>query len=139
LLPRFTDEEKSVIKGSCDFFAVDAYSAFEAYGRPGGVDAACVANASDPGFPECAAVRQRRGEGGFPLGPAADKSMGWLRSTPGGIRRFLKAIVQTYPTVPDVVVAEFGFAEPGEAERSTEDAMWDLRRAVSCLTSDGSS
>jgi beta-glucosidase len=58
--------------------------------------------------------------------------MGWLKSTPGGIRRFLKAIVQRYPTVPDVVIAEFGFAEPGESGRTTDDALWDLRRAVSC-------
>jgi beta-glucosidase len=136
LLPRFTREELGLIRGSCDFFAVDAYSAFEAYGRPAGEDEACIANASHPAFPECAAVRQRRGgDKGFPLGPAADASMGWLRSTPGGIRRFLKAIVQTYPAVPDVVVAEFGFAEPGEAARSTEDALWDLRRAVSLLPS----
>ncbi|KAF3009691.1 hypothetical protein E8E13_008551 [Curvularia kusanoi] len=134
LLPSFTQAEKDLIKGSCDFFAIDPYSSYLAHELPGGLDA-CVSNRSHPSFPECAgSVSVTRDS--FPIGPAADPAMSWLYSAPAGVRRFLKHITtELFPSVPDIVVAEFGFAEPFEARwQSVAPALWDLRRA-DCLQS----
>jgi hypothetical protein len=129
LLPNFTQDEKDMIKGSCDFYAIDPYSSFLAFEVPGGLDA-CVSNRSHPSFPDCAGSASLA-PNGFPIGPAADPSMSWLYSAPAGVRRFLKHITtELFPGIPDIVVSEFGFAEPFEAQwQSVAPALWDLRRA----------
>ena len=129
LLPALTATEKALIKGSCDFYAIDPYSSFVAHGIPGGLDA-CVANRTHPAFPECAGSASVAASG-FPVGPAADPAMSWLYSAPSGVRRFLRHIAhELFPTVPDIVVSEFGFAEPFEAQwAALPPALWDLRRA----------
>ncbi|THV47149.1 hypothetical protein BGAL_0331g00070 [Botrytis galanthina] len=129
LLPEFTQEEKDLIKGSCDFFAIDGYTAFLATTIPGG-SAACAANSSHPSFPECAGSSSLAADG-FPLGPAADEGVNWLVSTPAAIRKFLNVITkELFPTVGDIVVSEFGFAEPFEGQMGTlGEILWDLRRA----------
>ncbi|THW17859.1 glycoside hydrolase [Aureobasidium pullulans] len=127
-LPTFTDEEKALVKGSCDFFALDGYTSFYA----SGIDdlEACTSNSSYPGYPECAGS-QSTAPDGFPIGPSADGGANWLYSAPVGLRRFLKKITtELFPSVPDVMVTEFGFAEPGEAALSSLNTiLWDLRRA----------
>jgi beta-glucosidase/6-phospho-beta-glucosidase/beta-galactosidase len=57
--------------------------------------------------------------------------MGWLTSTPTGIRKFLKHLTTVlFPSIPDIAVTEFGFAEPFEGQLSDKSAaLWDLRRA----------
>lgn len=129
ILPTFTTAQKALIKGSCDFFAIDGYTAYYSYDVPNGV-AACQANSSDPNWPTCAGQTQLQ-PNGFPAGPAADPGASWLYSTPFAIRPFLSDITKTlYPTVPDIVVAEYGFAEPFESRFTTaENVLWDLRRA----------
>ncbi|CAD6443387.1 561612e4-fcc2-40aa-8b81-cbb32c5273bb [Sclerotinia trifoliorum] len=129
LLPEFTQEEKDLIKGSCDFFAIDGYTGYYATPIAGG-SAACASNSSHPAYPECASSTSLAADG-FPLGPAADEGVNWLASTPYGIREFLNVITkQLFPTVGDIVVSEFGFAEPFEGEMSTlGEVLWDLRRA----------
>lgn len=129
MLPNFTQEEKEMIKGSCDFYAIDGYTGYLATGLPGG-SAACAANYSDPNFPECAGSSSI-GVDGFSLGPTGDPGVNWLIDTPVGIRRFLKQITtELFPSIPDIVVSEFGFAEPYEGELSSlSTILWDLRRA----------
>ncbi|KAF3045999.1 hypothetical protein E8E12_010073 [Didymella heteroderae] len=129
LLPNFTQEEKDMIKGSCDFYAIDPYSSFLAFEVDGGLEA-CVSNRSHPSFPDCAGSASLA-PNGFPVGPAADPAMSWLYSAPSGVRRFLKHITtELFPSIPDIVVSEFGFAEPFEAQwGSLAPALWDLRRA----------
>ncbi|KAF2105662.1 WD repeat-containing protein 26 [Lophiotrema nucula] len=129
LLPEFTSEEKALIKGSCDFYAIDGYSSFLAFEVDGGLEA-CVSNRSAPGFPDCAGSASTASNG-FPLGPAADPAMNWLYSTPSGLRRFLKHLTTTlFPSITDIVVTEFGFAEPFESQLSNmNQILWDLRRA----------
>lgn len=65
------------------------------------------------------------------MGPAADSGVSWLWSAPQGVRRFLSKITkELFPSVPEIVVTEFGFAEPGEAALdSLSSIQWDLRRA----------
>ena len=128
MLLNFTQEEKDLIAGSCDFFAIDPYTAYYAYGLPNG-SAACAANSSDPNFPECAPSTSTAPDG-FPIGPAADYGVSWLKTTPASVRRFLNKIPELFPAVPDIVVSEFGFAEPYEGEgTSLNYILWDLRRA----------
>ena len=117
-----------MIKGSCDFYAIDAYTSFYAAEVEGGLEK-CLANSSSPAFPECAGSASTAPDG-FPIGPSADMGVSWLYSTPVGIRRFLKHITTVlFPTVSDIVVSEFGFGEPFEGEMtSTNMPLWDLRR-----------
>lgn len=128
ILPTFTADEKAMIKGSCDFYAIDGYTSYTAYA----VDNydACVSNSSAPGYPECAGSVALATDG-FPLGPSADPYVSWLADIPGGIRKFLSFITKDYfPAVPDIMVTEFGFAEPFESKfTSLETILWDLRRA----------
>ncbi|CAI9628378.1 unnamed protein product [Alternaria burnsii] len=129
LLPEFTQEEKDMIKGSCDFYAIDPYSSFLAFEVDGGLES-CTSNRSHPAFPDCAGSASVA-PNGFPIGPAADPAMSWFYSAPAGVRRYLKHITQVlFPSIPDIVVSEFGFAEPFEGQWSNlNSALWDLKRA----------
>ncbi|OWP05286.1 hypothetical protein B2J93_8028 [Marssonina coronariae] len=129
MLPKFTPEELAMIKGSCDFFAIDPYTSYTAFGMPGG-SAACAANSSHPAFPECASSVSS-GVDGFPIGPSGDNDVSWLYSAPVGVRRFLGVITKKlFPAIPDIMVTEFGFAEPFEGNQKTLNTiLWDLRRA----------
>lgn len=128
LLPEFTPEESELVSGSCDFFAIDPYTSYYAAAID---DAdACTSNSSHPSYPECAGS-QPIAPGGFAVGPAADSGVSWLWSAPQGVRRFLSKITkELFPSVPEIVVTEFGFAEPGEGSLDSLSAIqWDLRRA----------
>ncbi|KAF1993474.1 glycoside hydrolase family 1 protein [Amniculicola lignicola CBS 123094] len=129
ILPAFTDEEKELVKGSCDFYAIDPYSSFTAYAIKGGLEA-CTSNASHPSFPECAGSHSVASNG-FPIGPAADPSMSWLYSAPSGVRKYLKHLTTVlFPSIPSIVITEFGTSEPFESQYPTlNQALWDLRRA----------
>ncbi|TID22672.1 putative permease [Venturia nashicola] len=127
LLPTFTSEEKSLIKGSCDFYAIDPYTSFTLYSPPDAEK--CYTDRNHGGYPECVSSTQSVANG-FPMGPSSDNGVSWLKSTPQGIRKFLKKIMVLYPSVPDIVVSEIGFAEPFESKLTKmEDILWDLRRA----------
>ena len=129
VLPTLTEDEKALIKGSCDFYAIDGYTSYYASGLPGGLDQ-CTSNSSFSGYPECSDSVSTAPDG-FPIGPASDPGVSWLYSTPIGIRKFLKEItMELFPSVPDIVVSEFGFAEPFESQLTTTNQnLWDLRRA----------
>ncbi|KAK5718231.1 hypothetical protein LTR17_015749 [Elasticomyces elasticus] len=125
LLPNLTQDEKDMIKGSCDFFAIDGYTAFYAFGTDD--FEACISDPSHGGFPECSGVTSEDPDG-FPIGPS---SASGFYSTPVGIRRYLSVITkELFPSVPDIMVSEFGYAEPQEGQLSSLDPiLWDLRRA----------
>ncbi|KAF2673303.1 glycoside hydrolase [Microthyrium microscopicum] len=127
VLPKYTEEEKRIIKGSCDFYAIDAYTSYTAFGSSN--DEACMKDPKNGAFPECAGSRQA-GNDGFPMGPAGDTGVDWMKTTPGGIRRYLRKLKEMWPSIPDIVVTEFGFAEPFENLMKTKgEILWDLRRA----------
>jgi len=130
ILPKLTEAEKAMIKGSCDFYALDGYTSYTASGSRN--FEACVSNSSYPGFPECSSSSLIAADG-FPMGPAADPAMNWLASTPTGIRKFLSFLTKEYfPKITDIVVSEFGFAEPFEGKLTNmASILWDVRRAVS--------
>lgn len=128
VLPALSPEEKDMIKGSCDFYAVDAYSSRATAAAPGGI-AACAADPAHPDWPDCV-VTSRAGPGGFHLAPASDPRTDWLVSAPVGVRRFLGTITkELFPAVPEIQITEFGFAEPFEDRwEKVSQATWDLRR-----------
>ncbi|KAF8446765.1 glycoside hydrolase superfamily [Terfezia claveryi] len=129
LLPKFTEQEKKLIKGSCDFYAIDGYTAFYAKSLSPSLFSSCITNRTDPAWPECAPTSNNALDG-FGVGPAADNGVSWLKSTPVGIRKLLNHITkELFPTVKEIMVSEFGFAEPFESEYTNlQDAIWDLRR-----------
>ncbi|KAK7716555.1 hypothetical protein SLS57_006583 [Botryosphaeria dothidea] len=128
ILPEFTREEKDLIKGSCDFFAIDGYSSFTAYAIDDYEN--CITNSSHHSYPTCAGSVGQATDG-FPLGPAADQGVSWLIDAPQGLRRFLSKITkELFPSVNEIMVTEFGFAEPFESQLDDLSAiLWDLRRA----------
>ena len=128
LLPTFNQSEKDMIKGSCDFYAIDPYVGYYAAALPGG-SAACAANSSNPNYPECSMTLFTDPDG-FPIGPASNPYASWLWSTPLAVRLFLNDITKKlFPTIPDIVVSEFGFEEPFEGELTDlGNILWDLRR-----------
>jgi len=130
LLPKFTEEEKKLIKGSCDFFALDGYTAFYVKSLPPSSFSSCVTNRTHPAWPDCASSSSITPDG-FGIGPAADNGVSWLKSTPVAIRKFLNHITkELFPSVKEIMVSEFGFAEPFESDYTNlQDAIWDLRRA----------
>jgi hypothetical protein len=129
ILPKFTKKEKEIIKGSCDFYAIDAYTSYFVGAIKEGTQT-CAGNRTYSGFPECVNQTSTASDG-FGIGPAADAGATWLKSTPVGIRKFLSTITKDlFPTVKDIQVTEFGFAEPFESlYTNVQDATWDLRRA----------
>jgi len=130
LLPTLTQSEKDMIKGSCDFYAIDPYSSFLAYEVDGGLEA-CTSNRTHPAFPDCAGSTSVS-PSGFPIGPAADPMMSWFYSAPSGVRRYLNHITKVlFPSITDIVVSEFGFSEPFESQwgDNINPVLWDLRRS----------
>ena len=90
ILPVFTAAEKAMIKGSCDFFAIDGYTSFYASALPD--IASCLSNISHPNFPECAGSESAAPDG-FPVGPASDPGASWLFSAP---------VVRAFPCPPSL-------------------------------------
>ncbi|KAF2083795.1 glycoside hydrolase family 1 protein [Saccharata proteae CBS 121410] len=102
ILPSLTDEQKEMIKGSCDFFVVDPYLSFYVSGAANGI-AACAANSSDPNWPTCADF----------------------------VPELLNCITkELYSSIPDIFISAFGFVEPGEGDLDDmSQILWDLQRA----------
>ncbi|KAK0451430.1 glycoside hydrolase superfamily [Desarmillaria tabescens] len=108
-LPRFTDEEKSDILGSADFFAIDPYFSLWIKAPEGGIDA-CVANTSHPLWPVCNEPAYFDSDYGWAAGPVADP-VALLQATPVAIRALLKEVHSRWPS-NKLYVSEFGSIEP---------------------------
>nr|XP_019003140.1 uncharacterized protein I203_04177 [Kwoniella mangroviensis CBS 8507]OCF66601.1 hypothetical protein I203_04177 [Kwoniella mangroviensis CBS 8507] len=117
ILPRFTDEQKALIKGTADFFAIDGYRVGYVTAPPAGFEA-CIANISDPLWPACNQVNFYVPTP-YEWGPAdfADQRVTWLQNTWKYLRSFLKGLLEQYPTSGGIYLTEFGFAEPVEDEQ----------------------
>ncbi|OCF32930.1 hypothetical protein I316_05267 [Kwoniella heveanensis BCC8398] len=118
ILPRFTDEQKELIKGTADFFAIDGYRVGYVTAPPAGFEA-CIANTSDPLWPVCNQVNFYESTPyAWGLADFADPRVPWLQNTWRYIRGFLKDLTQRYPTNGGIYLSEFGFAEPEENEQA---------------------
>lgn len=128
-LPKLSAAQKKMIKGSCDFYAIDAYTSYFVSAIEGGVEA-CASNPKAGGWPTCTNTISTEGRTNFPLGPSGDPGGNFV-SAPIGIRRFLSALTKkVFLSIKDIMVSEFGFAEPFEGmQTDVSNILWDLRRA----------
>ncbi|KAJ3035728.1 hypothetical protein HDV00_003440 [Rhizophlyctis rosea] len=110
-LPVFNTTEKAAVKGTIDFFGVNYYGATWAY-----------ASSSSPlGFTSS----YKNPYTGAYIGTQAGSS--WLYVYPSGLRKMLKWIHTTYPSL-DVWVTENGVSVPGEGTMTTAQAIKDTFR-----------
>ncbi|KAL5499119.1 hypothetical protein ACEPAH_1637 [Sanghuangporus vaninii] len=116
MLPRFTDAEKNEIKGSADFFAIDAYDSGWTAAPENGI-AACVADSSDPNWPTCNVQMLYDAAAGWPVGIPAEAAASWLRASPQLLRYELGEINKRWPS-KKIYISEFGFAVPEEGTRT---------------------
>nr|BCO16661.1 beta-glycosidase [Sterigmatomyces elviae] len=131
-LPYLTDDEKAMIKGSGDFFAIDAYRTNLARAAPNGIQA-CVANISDPNWPVCqdnSPEGQYQTMDGFAFGPPADPNAAWLYDTSFKLRYQLKTLKEAF-NYDKIYISEFGFARPYEYLYPYGfDVLYDTDRAI---------
>ncbi|KAH9218741.1 glycoside hydrolase superfamily [Leptodontidium sp. 2 PMI_412] len=130
-LPDFSEEEKTVINGSSDVFAHDAYTSQFYMAPDSGIDA-CTSNASHPLYPTCAntTYTYASSSGGWNIGPAADPLSPWLHKTTDWVPVFLHYIQDTWKPAGGIAVTEFGFAEPFELLKTIKaDILYDPIRS----------
>ncbi|WWC61993.1 uncharacterized protein I303_104580 [Kwoniella dejecticola CBS 10117] len=131
ILPRFTEEQQAMIKGTADFFAIDGYRVGYVTAPPAGFEA-CIANQSDPLWPTCNQVNFFEStpyEWG--LADFADPRVPWLQNTWRFLRGALKGLTEQYPTSGGIYLSEFGFAEPEENEQAYKYiAITDTKREL---------
>lgn len=117
ILPRFTDAEKKDIRGTADFYAIDAYRTSWVIAPDDGIEA-CLGDTSHPLWPECHDIRKFDSMGGWAGGPEPDPlSEAWLQATPQFLRQSLRELQSRWPT-KKMYISEFGFVEPFENLRS---------------------
>lgn len=128
LLPRFTAEQRKMIKGSTDFYAWDAYTGYPVTGsknEDGYYDYYdCVRNKDHPAWPECAEPTMIV-PGGWLVGNEAQDD--WLHDTPD---LFRQGVVWSWKTFkpPAYFIPEFGFSDWGESNRTIAQARIDNQR-----------
>ncbi|EPQ26450.1 uncharacterized protein PFL1_06098 [Pseudozyma flocculosa PF-1] len=127
ILPDLTDEDRKLIRGTADFYAIDLYSVrvARATRAPGGL-AACERNSSHPDWPQCVSSLPPDYQtistddtkvGGWPLGEQADAKAPWLYNSAGLVRNFLRQIKETWSGDMKIYLSEVGFAEPHENDK----------------------
>lgn len=109
LLPRFTESEKKLLKGSHDFFGLNHYTSRYISSAP-----ITVANPSG-------IQSHERDVNGNPIGPVADSN--WLIVVPWGFQNLLKYVWNRYQT--PIIVTENGCDVPNEAKLPISQALKD--------------
>ncbi|KAH7909566.1 glycoside hydrolase family 1 protein [Hygrophoropsis aurantiaca] len=146
-LPRFTAEESADLKGSADFFAIDAYASQYIAAPASGIES-CATDMSNPAWPACNSVMLYDSNAGWAVGPSPDPaSDSWLQATPQMLRGYLQQLHARWPT-NKMYISEFGMDEPYESMRTemyqiTEDStttnyfMTNLGEALLAIHEDG--
>ncbi|KAL8287575.1 hypothetical protein RQP46_003433 [Phenoliferia psychrophenolica] len=120
MLPALSEEDKSYIKGSADFFALDGYRTDISRAALNGIEV-CAKNQSDPNWPVC-----EEGSNAYAHSYPAGWAIGQLVNTAPFIRGQLKNLVERFPAKEGIYFSEFGFAEPFEYDRSElYQITWD--------------
>jgi beta-glucosidase/6-phospho-beta-glucosidase/beta-galactosidase len=101
----FTDEQKTLIKGTGDIFAHDAYTSSFYFAPDAGV-AGCLANSSNPLYPGCFNTSNINPDG-WNIGASADPYTPWLNSATDWVPLLLHYIQDTWPS-GGIAVSEFG-------------------------------
>jgi beta-glucosidase len=112
LLPRFTDDEKRLLKGSYDFFGLNHYTSRY-------ISAGAITTQNPAGI-----VTHEQDVNGKPIGPVAASD--WLLVVPWGFQKLLKYVWNRYET--PIIVTENGCDAPGEDEMPLQQAIHDTFR-----------
>lgn len=120
-IPRFSEEEKNLIKGSADFVALNHYTTNYVGARSTKVNAP-EANGGVPLVPWKSYYHDINGN---PIGLGAQSF--WLHSVPWGFQKLLEYIHKTYDA-PEIYITENGFSVYGEHLKQREDALTDIDR-----------
>ncbi|EPS42178.1 hypothetical protein H072_3941 [Dactylellina haptotyla CBS 200.50] len=111
------------MKDTCDFVAVDPYTATVVSQPPGGIDA-CTSNSSSPYFPYCV-VQNTNNTFDWNIGY---RSYSYVYITPEYLRTYINYLWNTFRK--PVFITEFGFPVFGEADKATrEDQLFDSPRS----------
>ena len=114
-LPPFTEDQKTMIKGTGDVFAHDAYTS-QFYMAPDSGLSSCIGNLSHPLYPSCfnGSYTYSATDGSWNIGPAADPRSPWLHKATEWVPALLHYLAETWNPPQGIVISEFGFAEPFE-------------------------
>ncbi|KAI5599505.1 hypothetical protein BDE02_02G200600 [Populus trichocarpa] len=115
-LPRFSEEESKMLRGSYDFIGVNYYTTYYAQNVED-------VNYKTIGFMEDARVNWPGERNGIPIGPQAGSS--WLYIYPEGIRHLLNYIKDAYEN-PTIYITENGVDDVNSS--SLEEALNDAIR-----------
>jgi len=131
ILPRLTAEDKALIKGSADFYAIDAYRTNGAKAVPN--LRSCIGNITQPEWPVCQGLSntdQYATIDNFAIGPPADPFTAWLYNTAAYLRYQLTTLMKFY-NPKSIYITEFGFSRPFEYARQDLYAiLFDTDRAA---------
>lgn len=100
-LPRFTDAEKKLLKGSSDFFGLNHYTS---------VYASKPTFTTGTGWERDVGVNATRYRNGVPIGPVADSD--WLYVVPWGLRKLVNWIHVVRPSFFFLFFSSYCFLVP---------------------------
>ncbi|GAB4846786.1 Beta-glucosidase 44 [Ancistrocladus abbreviatus] len=103
-LPRFTEEERLVIKGSMDFVGINHYTSSYVYNQPPQTKQQALSYQQD--WHVVTTIMKD----GVPIGPRANSA--WLYEVPWGIYKAITYIKEHYGN-PTMIVTENGMDDPG--------------------------
>jgi beta-glucosidase/6-phospho-beta-glucosidase/beta-galactosidase len=122
----FTDDQKTLIKGTGDIFTHDAYTSSFYFAPDAGV-AGCLANSSNPLYPGCFNTSNINPDG-WNIGASADPYTPWLNSATDWVPLLLHYIQDTWPS-GGIAVSEFGWTKPyEELKQLKQDILYDPGR-----------
>jgi beta-glucosidase len=117
-LPKFTKEERALVRGSADFFGLNHYTT--TYVTRAGYKSKFKLDI--PGLPWTTLYADAAGN---PIGKRGESS--WLYSTAWGFKKLLVYIHKKY-SKPDIYITENGFSAPNENKMTDSESLWDFER-----------
>ncbi|KAB2001116.1 hypothetical protein ES319_D12G278400v1 [Gossypium barbadense] len=114
-LPKFTEAESKLLKGSIDFLGANYYTTNYAENGP----------SNTPFLPTDARVNLTTEKNGVPIGTPTDVS--WLFNYPKGLRDLLLYLKKKYNS-PTIYITENGVAEANNASLTVKEALKDSTR-----------
>jgi len=115
-LPKFTEAQKNLLKGSHDYFGMNHYTSGYVNSNP---------SQTGEGWDQDQKLTVSQVKDGKLIGPQADSS--WLFVVPWGIRKILHWVADRYGK-PPIYITENGVSVPGETKMPLEEALHDQFR-----------
>ncbi|KAK9926669.1 hypothetical protein M0R45_023884 [Rubus argutus] len=123
-LPRFTEEEKKLVKGSFDFIGINYYTTRYGKNVPASpAEPICYHN-------DALAKSETENANGVSIGPHADGSI-YIFSYPQGLEKLLEFMKQNYQS-PKIYISENGITEAKDDKQGLDEALKDPHR-IQCI------